>query len=268
MFLKWKDYFSYLKSRGKKWMFQQKIGNRPAESTVFLSKDRHCGHSTRLSNFKVTNTRSGDRHSHPEDRLIFIQVAWFCDAAKKMSLKMKRSFWLTYFTATLTSFMTLPRIKLLGSIFTFHFWDALSFLGILEQNPRWCFVSQQKYLPFLPLSIRSAISLPCSLEVEMSLFLARADFREAMNLQHLSMEDIKSSTYLPTKTDSPKKVVGKNGQTETIFSSLKHEAKRQRTHVLHIATANQKSLHMQVCTHCGIWAWISIKRKSQIYTVN
>lgn len=48
--------------------------HRPADSTIFLSKDRLCGHSTRLSNFKVTNTRFGDRHSHPEDRLIFIQV--------------------------------------------------------------------------------------------------------------------------------------------------------------------------------------------------
>lgn len=66
------------------------------------------------------------------------------------------------------------------------------------------------------------------------------------------MEHIKSRNYSPSKTESPKKVVGKNGHTQTIFSSLKHEANRQRTHTLHIATANQKSLHMQVCTHCGI----------------
>lgn len=54
------------------------------------------------------------------------------------------------------------------------------------------------------------------------------------------------------RTDCPKEVVGKSGQAHTMFSYLKYKAHRHRTHALHIATANQKSPHMQVCAHHGI----------------
>lgn len=138
-------------------------------------------HSTRLNNFKVTNTRSGDRHSHPEDRLIFIQVVWFCDAAKKMSLyAWKSSYDYHVLYSDSNHLHDSPMNKIAWQHLYFSFWDAFSFPRISEQSPRWCFVSQQQYLPFFSLSIRSAISLPWSLEVQINLFLAHADLREAM----------------------------------------------------------------------------------------
>lgn len=48
-------------------------------------------------------------------------------------------------------------------------------------------------------------------------------------------------------------------QPGTYILVLKHEAHRHSQHAFHIAAANQKSLHMQVCTHHGIRMWIIIK---------
>lgn len=39
----------------------------PTDSTTFLSKDRLCGHSTRLSNFKVTQDLETDTATQRTD---------------------------------------------------------------------------------------------------------------------------------------------------------------------------------------------------------
>jgi len=87
----------------------------------------------------------------------------------------------------------------------FSLWDAFSFplhlMKVLEQSPRWCFVSQWQFLapaavstyifqalslqPHFPVPCRSSWTYPWHMQIQWS--------NETLNLQYLSMEENKSS---------------------------------------------------------------------------